>query len=194
MLFSLRDLMYSISTATINLYFILWKKNQNLHQNKIDSVMVKVRYSVARITTLQTLGPGFTVWKDNANHHCKPTVGLTNPYWLWANLDIELFLFPKILIIFHSLIRKQNYSVFKARKTTLMFSKHAAVVSPMVKQKQNLWDSFQESVKEPIGAEHELHVLIFTRTRKSWPKVSKHMPKWLKALKMLLLKYLGIFY
>lgn len=33
--------------------------------------MVKVRYSVARITTLQTLGPGFTVWKDNANHHCK---------------------------------------------------------------------------------------------------------------------------
>lgn len=51
--------------------------------------MVKVRYSVARITTLQTLGQGFSVWKDNAawkvwkdnaNHHCKPTVGLTNPY------------------------------------------------------------------------------------------------------------------
>lgn len=43
--------------------------------------MVEVTYKVqCRLITLQTLGPGFTVWKDNANHHCKPTVGLTNPY------------------------------------------------------------------------------------------------------------------
>lgn len=81
------DVVFTQRSDVLNKYshhkFILYtlkKKNQNLHQNKIDSVMVKVRYSVARITTLQTLGPGFTVWKDNANHHCKPTVGLTNPY------------------------------------------------------------------------------------------------------------------